>query len=142
MTSITRRGTFEIAHNLAPYDGACRNLHGHRYEVEVTVTGPQDQLGFIVDFKYLKKAMNAIIPDHAYMYDANTDDELTLDLVKVLKKHGCRIEAYEEQTSCENNARTWGLAIEDYLHGEFDLDVTVSRVKVYETENSFAEWVK
>ena len=39
MVSVTRHEEFEAAHRLRDYDGACTNLHGHSYKIEVTVTG-------------------------------------------------------------------------------------------------------
>ena len=72
MVSINRTEYFEIAHNLYPYDGACYSLHGHSYKVTVEITGPQTEpLGMVIDFKILKKIMNEVIPDHAYVYDKN-----------------------------------------------------------------------
>jgi 6-pyruvoyltetrahydropterin/6-carboxytetrahydropterin synthase len=37
---ITRRFSFEAAHSLPKHDGKCRNLHGHSYVLEVTISGP------------------------------------------------------------------------------------------------------
>ena len=57
---ITKRFHFEMAHTLFEYDGLCRNIHGHSYYLEVTVTGeprnepghPKD--GMVIDFGELK----------------------------------------------------------------------------------------
>jgi 6-pyruvoyltetrahydropterin/6-carboxytetrahydropterin synthase len=52
-TSVTCSFTFEAAHRLAWHPGKCRNLHGHSYRLEVTVTGPLDANGVVVDFDHL-----------------------------------------------------------------------------------------
>ena len=49
-TSVTRTFTFEAAHQLPWHTGACRELHGHGYRLEVTVAGPLNDDGIVVDF--------------------------------------------------------------------------------------------
>ena len=38
---VTKRFHFEMAHTLYEYDGMCRNIHGHSYNLEVTIAGEQ-----------------------------------------------------------------------------------------------------
>ncbi len=58
---ITKEFHFEMAHTLLGYDGPCRNIHGHSYELKVTLLGvPIDdpknpKLGMVMDFGDLKK---------------------------------------------------------------------------------------
>jgi 6-pyruvoyltetrahydropterin/6-carboxytetrahydropterin synthase len=37
---VTKLFRFEMAHALNGYDGPCKNIHGHSYELQVTVIGP------------------------------------------------------------------------------------------------------
>ena len=37
--TLTVKGHFDAAHSLAGYPGECRNLHGHTWDVEVSVSG-------------------------------------------------------------------------------------------------------
>jgi 6-pyruvoyltetrahydropterin/6-carboxytetrahydropterin synthase len=71
-TRVTRSFTFEAAHQLPWHDGRCRNLHGHGYRLEVTVEGPVDANGVVVDFDDLKVAVQREVVDrydHAYLND-------------------------------------------------------------------------
>jgi 6-pyruvoyl-tetrahydropterin synthase len=52
-TSVMRTATFEAAHRLAWHPGKCRNLHGHAYRLDVTVGGPLEHHGVVVDFDLL-----------------------------------------------------------------------------------------
>lgn len=58
---ITKEFKFETAHALMGYDGLCKHIHGHSYELLVTVIGyPIDddshpKLGMVMDFGDLKK---------------------------------------------------------------------------------------
>ena len=51
-----------MAHALKGYDGMCRNIHGHSYELLVTVIGipvsdnPRLNLGMVMDFGDLEEA--------------------------------------------------------------------------------------
>ena len=71
MISITKIFRFEAAHALHHYPGSCAHIHGHSYELHVTVQAEQTSddfiggLGIIMDFKDLKTrvqqcAINAI----------------------------------------------------------------------------------
>ena len=39
MIHLTKIFRFEAAHALMGYDGRCRNIHGHSYEMRVTIKG-------------------------------------------------------------------------------------------------------
>ena len=82
---ITRRERFSSAHrlvnnNLSEDDnkklfGKCYELHGHNYEIFVTVTGNTKKIsGFIIDIKDLKQIIqNKVISklDHNYINDVD-----------------------------------------------------------------------
>jgi 6-pyruvoyltetrahydropterin/6-carboxytetrahydropterin synthase len=71
-TSVTRSFHFEAAHQLPWHSGACRNLHGHGYRLEVTVEGPLADQGIVLDFADLKAVVEAEVIvrfDHAYLND-------------------------------------------------------------------------
>ena len=58
---VTKEFRFEAAHALKGYDGPCKNVHGHSYELSVTVIGipiadrQSTKLGMVMDFGDLKK---------------------------------------------------------------------------------------
>lgn len=60
MLRIMKRFRFEASHRLRFHEGACRNLHGHSYVLEVYVEGEEQTegpaKGMVVDFKALKRA--------------------------------------------------------------------------------------
>lgn len=70
MYELTIETTFSSAHNLREYEGACENLHGHNWRVEVSVTASRlDPIGMVIDFKKLKAETKTVIDglDHAYL---------------------------------------------------------------------------
>ncbi|MCL1796995.1 MAG: 6-carboxytetrahydropterin synthase QueD [Eggerthellaceae bacterium] len=63
---------FDAAHTLPGYDGPCRYLHGHTWDVEVTIGGHDlDEVGILVDFQAVKESLWAILQnfDHRYIND-------------------------------------------------------------------------
>ena len=61
MYDISVKSHFSSAHNLRGYMGKCEMLHGHNWQVEVTVISEElDKIGMAIDFKKLKKIINKI----------------------------------------------------------------------------------
>ncbi|NDK17823.1 MAG: 6-carboxytetrahydropterin synthase, partial [Zetaproteobacteria bacterium] len=61
---ITKHFDFETAHALYGYDGKCKNIHGHSYQLFVTLIGtpindPSNvKHGMVMDFGELKALVN------------------------------------------------------------------------------------
>ena len=70
MYSLKVEGTFSSAHNLRGYKGKCEDLHGHNWRVVICAkSNDLDNIGMVLDFKYLKKELNAVLEemDHKYL---------------------------------------------------------------------------
>jgi len=69
MYVLTVRDHFDAAHSLRGYDGECRRLHGHTWDVEVTVDGAVlDAIGIVYDFKTLKDDLRAVLDDYDHQH--------------------------------------------------------------------------
>ncbi len=71
-TSVTCTFTFEAAHRLEWHPGRCRNLHGHSYRLDVSVSGPLDTNGVVIDFDQLSAVVTGELIerwDHRYLND-------------------------------------------------------------------------
>lgn len=102
MLTITKLFTFEASHNLPYHKGACHNLHGHSYKLEVTVGGSvesdhtKSHCGMIMDFKDLKNLVHEVAVskyDHSYLNDYFPNPtaeimvhQIALDILKALPK--------------------------------------------------------
>lgn len=79
MYTLTVKSHFDAAHALVGYPGECRNLHGHTWDVEVSVRGTElDEVGILYDFKDLKADLNSVLEqwDHVYMNDVPPFDAI------------------------------------------------------------------
>ncbi len=120
MYELTVRTKFSAAHNLRGYEGACENLHGHNWRVDVSVRAEGlDGLGMVVDFKKLKaetkKAIAAL--DHRYLNEVPPFDTMN--------------------ATAENLARHIHAALSAALEKE---SIKVSRVAVWESDDASAAY--
>jgi 6-pyruvoyltetrahydropterin/6-carboxytetrahydropterin synthase len=62
--TVTVEDSFSAAHALAGYDGDCEHLHGHNWNVRITVSGEKlDNIGVLIDFRALKKLLRTILAE-------------------------------------------------------------------------------
>ena len=79
MYELTVKGHFDAAHALHGYPGECRKLHGHTWDIEVTVRGESlDDVGIVYDFKRLKSDLASVLDayDHAFLNEVPPFDEM------------------------------------------------------------------
>jgi len=154
MHVITARHVFEAAHRLRRHEGACRNIHGHSYQLEVSVAGELytdgPKSGMVLDFKQLKQTIKDIIDVGTFMGNNMTpfDHSIMLHeqdpLYTILKqelpgKERIRVIGMIEEPTAEYMTELFaGLIVPQLQH--YGLDVQLVSVKVWETENNFAEW--
>ncbi len=135
MLTVTKSVKFDAAHVLTNHQGLCKNLHGHTYRVEVSVTqAPGDNADMVIDFKDLKKKCGEVILEryaHAFMY--NSESQAESEIAAVVMKHGMRAVAMPYRSTAENLARHFFGVLREHVAG-------LSRVRVWETPDSSAEY--
>ena len=68
---ITTRLEFDAGHRIPNHKSNCKNLHGHRYAIEVTVTGPihednkSSDFGMVIDFSDVKQIIKDLVVDRS-----------------------------------------------------------------------------
>ena len=70
---------FASAHSLRDYPGDCARLHGHNWQVEVSVCSEVlDENGIAIDFRDIKKQTNLVVKrlDHQYLNEIEPFDVL------------------------------------------------------------------
>lgn len=117
MFELMVEDTFDAAHCLRGYEGACDRLHGHTYRVQCVVRLTElDSRGIGVDFRDMKTALAEALTvlDHQFLND--------LPLFQV------------ENPSAENLAKYLFERMRDLLGSP------VAKVTVWETANSAATY--
>ena len=135
MITVTKTIRFDAAHILTNHQGLCKNLHGHTYRVDVSVTqGDGDTSDMVIDFKDLKRIASEVVCerfDHAFIY--NTESAGEREIAAVGEKNGMRTVAIPFRSTAENLARMFFGELKARIPG-------LSAVKVWETADSCAEY--
>lgn len=139
MLRITKIFNFEMAHAIYGYPGACKNVHGHSYELHVTVAAEKyhdyfiPSPGFIVDFKELKQLVQSCIIqvlDHKLL--------LSGDYVHNHNIAGAaeNLVIWEAEPTAENLL----IYMQRCISKKLDEGVKLVTLKLFETKDSYAEW--
>ena len=130
MHLITSESSFDAAHFLTNYEGKCKNIHGHRWRVVVTIKGELTN-GMLVDFGDFKKDIKDLCDyfDHSFIAEKGSLDKKLFDLLN--KQFVLRV--VEFRTTAENFSK--------YIFEEMSKKYSVKEVCVYETPNNCARYV-
>jgi 6-pyruvoyltetrahydropterin/6-carboxytetrahydropterin synthase len=134
MITVTKTVRFDAAHVLTNHGGLCKNLHGHTYRVDVSVTQPEgDASDMVIDFKDLKRIATEVVCerfDHAFIY--NTESEGEREIAAVVERYGMRTAPIPFRSTAENLAKLFYGELKSRIPG-------VTSVRVWETADSCAE---
>ena len=138
---LTKEFSFEMAHALYGYDGACKNIHGHSYVLLVSVIGEpvsdasHVKNGMVIDFSDLKKIVKEKIVDevdHALVLNGDSPHRQLENLNSNFEK----IIFVPYQPTCENLLIDFKNRIEKLL----PQTVRLQSMRLSETTSSYAEW--
>lgn len=138
---ISKEFKFEMAHALPGYDGLCKNIHGHSYELIVTVAGipindaNNPKNGMVMDFGQLKKIVRENIVDK-FDHSLVLPNGFNPTLVDELKSNYERIILLDYQPTSELMIADFAERIKNNLPENIDLKYLLLR----ETVTSYAEW--
>ena len=120
MYEIKVISTFSAAHSLRNYPGNCKNIHGHNWKIEVVMQSLNlDNIGMAIDFRRLKQETQGLLDtlDHTYINENTPFNSIN--------------------PTAENMARWLYESLSKKLN---DQNAKVSRVNVWENENSSASY--
>lgn len=139
MYSIEANAAFDSAHFLYGYDGKCRNIHGHRWQVFAEVFAKKlisdgQCRAMVADFGDLKRDLRAAADflDHSLIYEKGSLKDAT---ITALKDEGFRLIEVPFRPTAENFA--------EYFYNLLsEKGYNVLKVKVYETPDNCACYKK
>lgn len=129
-----------MAHAIHGYAGACKNIHGHSYELEVTVSGctTKDEYilapGFIIDFKELKQ----LVTDSIIRM---IDHKLVLSQDYIAEHPSIRSQENLVMLAAEPTAENLLIHFQQILLQALPSGSKLVELKLYETKDSFARWM-
>jgi 6-pyruvoyltetrahydropterin/6-carboxytetrahydropterin synthase len=138
---ITTRLEFDAGHRIPNHKSQCRNLHGHRYVLEITLSGDiisqkeASENGMVMDFSDVKKiARESVVDvwDHAFL-----EDKAVLDFLNSLPNHKTVI--FPSVPTAENMAAEAFKILRNQYKDTYGNHLTLERVRLFETPNNWAD---
>jgi 6-pyruvoyltetrahydropterin/6-carboxytetrahydropterin synthase len=141
---ITRRLEFDAGHRIPDHKSQCRHLHGHRYAIEITLSGNIiDQAGdaangMVMDFSQVKElAMTHLVGrwDHAFLvYEG---DRAIVDFLASIPDH--KTVVLDRVPTAENLARLAFDCLDAVYRDTYGNQLRLAQVRLYETPNCWAD---
>lgn len=144
---VCKSFTVESGHMLSKHPESCRFPHGHSRRIEVVVSADElDGNDMVVDFKALKMALAAFIHRFDHSMAVNSADPLLGEMQRV-HPDGVIVFTNQDPTT-EVLAKAIFDHVKDRLSQGFESGtlkiepnrVSVERVRVWETDSSWAEF--
>ena len=141
---ITTRMEFDSGHRIPNHKSSCKNLHGHRYAIEVTLKGDiiekenDSDYGMVMDFKDSKELIRKTIVepwDHAFI--VFEQDLEVINFLNTLDTHKTVI--LKKVPTAENMALIAMQLLKDSFQKKYGEQITPVKVRLYETPNNWAD---
>jgi 6-pyruvoyltetrahydropterin/6-carboxytetrahydropterin synthase len=144
MLTITRKLEFDAGHRIPDHKSQCRNLHGHRYTLEITLLGAvidvegSSDNGMIMDFsdiKALAKQHLVDVWDHAFL--VYEKDQVVRDFLATIPGH--KTVVIDCIPTVENLAQTAFTILKAAYQDRFGTGLRLHKLVLHETPNCWAE---
>jgi 6-pyruvoyltetrahydropterin/6-carboxytetrahydropterin synthase len=144
MLTITRKLEFDAGHRIPDHKSQCRNLHGHRYTLEITLIGAvideegSSDNGMIMDFsdvKALAKQHLVDVWDHAFL--AYEKDSIVREFLDSIPGHKTVI--IDSIPTVENLAQTAFNILKAAYRDRYGTGLRLHKLVLHETPNCWAE---
>lgn len=141
---ITTRLEFDAGHRIPSHKSQCRNLHGHRYALEITLSGDiitaenTSEHGMVMDFsdvKAIAKKYVVDVWDHAFLVYQH--DKEVLAFLNSLENHKTVI--FPTVPTAENIAAEAFKILKSQYQDTYGNQLNLEKVRLYETPNSWAD---
>lgn len=141
---ITRRLEFDAGHRIPDHKSQCRHLHGHRYAVEITLSGQIIQQagdaanGMVMDFSEVKALAKAHLVDewdHAFL--AYAGDTAVVGFLASMPGHKTVI--LNCVPTAENLAQVAFQRLDQVYRDTYGNQLRLEQVRLYETPNCWAD---
>ena len=144
MLTITRKLEFDAGHRIPDHHSQCRNLHGHRYVLHITLEGDPHKKdgdssnGMILDFSEVKRLAETHLVshwDHAFLVYEN--DMPVRQFLDSLPNH--KTVVLDRVPTAENLAQIAIDTLKDVYEGFYGNKLVLKSIRIYETPNCWAE---
>ena len=141
---ITCRLEFDAGHRIPNHASQCRHLHGHRYAIEITLSGEINRTegaadeGMVMDFSEVKTIANALLVsqwDHAFL--VYRGDRAVVEFLASLPGH--KTVVLPVVPTAENLAAEAFRILDAAYRDTYGNQLRLQRVRLYETPNNWVD---
>lgn len=141
---ITRRLEFDAGHRIPDHQSQCRHLHGHRYVIEITLSGGvicaagNPANGMVMDFSEVKSlALQHLVDDWDHAFLVYREDKVVADFLASLPQH--KTVVLEVVPTAENLALVAFERLDQVYQDRYGNHLRLERVRLFETPNCWAD---
>lgn len=144
---ITRRLEFDAGHRIPNHASQCRHLHGHRYAIEITLSGEiitdegVSEQGMVMDYSEVKRiAKEQLVDqwDHAFL--VYRGDKQVREFLDTMAGH--KTVVLEVPPTAENLAMVAFGILNPAFRDVYGNQLQLERVRIYETPNNWADCLR
>lgn len=141
---ITRRLEFDAGHRIPDHKSQCRHLHGHRYALELTLSGDiirrdgDAANGMVMDFSEVKAIAKQHVVDrwdHAFLVWRG--DTVVASFLAGMPEH--KTVVLDAVPTAENLARIAFSILDPLYRDSYGNHLHLERIRLYETPNCWAD---
>jgi 6-pyruvoyltetrahydropterin/6-carboxytetrahydropterin synthase len=144
---VTKIFTFDAAHAITKYYGKCESLHGHTFELHVTVEGPVDQNGLVIDFVILKRIVKRQVlskVDHKNLnehFENPSSENLVMWMWDQLADLPTLLKEELEDSNLGEDLKAYLETVDDLDRSSETADrIRLHELKLYESRTSFVTY--
>ncbi len=144
---ITRRLEFDAGHRISTHNSQCRHLHGHRYAIEITLSGSiisdegVAEQGMVMDFSEVKRIAKTVLVDkwdHAFL--VYSGDMPVLRFLQSIEDH--KTVVLDSQPTAENLALVAFNVLNEAYQDNYGNHLRLEQVRLFETPNCWADAIR
>lgn len=143
MLTCTRRLEWDAMHRVPNHENKCAAWHGHRYVAEISCAAEQlDDRGRIIDFGVIKELVGGWIDrhwDHTAILMTGDPDPVAQAVAASNERNGRPVYWMAAPPTAENLVADLARVAEELLAPR---GVEVVKIRLWETPNGSAEWVR
>ncbi len=144
---ITRKLEFDAGHRISTHHSQCRHLHGHRYVIEITLSGNiisdegVAEQGMVMDFSEVKRIAKSVLVDqwdHAFL--VYSGDTRVFQFLQSIEGH--KTVVLDVQPTAENLVSIAFKILDAAYRDSYGNHLRLEHVRLFETPNCWADAVR
>ncbi len=144
---ISSKLEFDAGHRIPSHNSQCRHLHGHRYAVEITLSGDiiTDEgiakQGMVMDYSEVKQiAKDALVDkwDHAFL--VYSGDVQVLQFLQSIEDH--KTVVLDTPPTAENLVLVAFNILDNAYQDNYGNHLRLEQVRLFETPNCWADAIR